>query len=131
MKGAWVADPVEHSSLLPCPRWRCEEERKVIFKDFLLLRRTGIAFIAALLFTLNNPGVKATSGALPLPVLCVSSRCLLTHQNPQELCVCSVLGLFLHALGLLDVCILNPVAFIFSDLIFLKGSRKLSQVFRS
>lgn len=73
MEGAWVADCVEHSSLLTCPRWICEEEIEVIFKGSLWLRPSGIAFIAALLFTQNNPGVKAISGALPLPVhaLCV------------------------------------------------------------
>lgn len=128
MEGAWVADSLGHSSWLPCPRWRCEEEREVIFKGSRLLRSTGIAFIAALPFTLNNPGVKAISGALshsPL-MLCVSSRCLLTHQDPQELRACSVLGSFLHALGLLDVYVLSSVAFVFSDLIFSKDPHKLS-----
>lgn len=79
MEGAWVADCVRHSSRLPCPRRRYEEKREVIFKGSLLLRRTGIAFIAALLFTLNNPGVKAISGALPLPV---HALCIFTVPSP-------------------------------------------------
>lgn len=104
MEGAPVADCVEPSGLLTCPRWICEEEREGLFKGSLLLRPSGIAFIAALLFTQNNPGVKAISGALPLLVHALCVFTVPSHSpGPSGAMRVFCSGYFLHSLGLLDI----------------------------